>query len=140
MRNYLTLLFLICCLTGFSQSTSVRTVFMDNLKKADLYFKNPQTNEDYVDQSGYKHPTYKACPAILDVLTAGYVLKTPCDLTFYEEDEKLISIEEWREKGGVTTFPVIRHTSHEGAEGCNLYRMNKVDENYMYFVSKGYLK
>ena len=58
----------------------------------------------------------------------------------YENEEQLITIEEWREKGGVTTFPVLRHTSHEGQEGCNLYRQTEPEANYMYFVNKGYLK
>jgi outer membrane protein OmpA-like peptidoglycan-associated protein len=38
MRSKITIFFLACFVTAFSQSTSVRTVFMDNLKKADLYF------------------------------------------------------------------------------------------------------
>ena len=38
MRNYFTIILLIFYVTVFSQSTSIRTVFMDNLKKADLYF------------------------------------------------------------------------------------------------------
>lgn len=76
----------------------------DWFQKADLYFKNPQTGEDYVDQTGYKHPTYKACPAILDILTAGYVLRTPCDLTFYEEDGRL----KVKTEDGYTDFCDVR--------------------------------
>ena len=38
MRNYLTPLLLLFYVAVYAQSTSVRTVFMDNLKKADLYF------------------------------------------------------------------------------------------------------
>ena len=37
----------------------------------------------------------------------------------YDKEEQLIDIEDWRIKGGVTTFPVIKHTSHEGNLGCN---------------------
>lgn len=58
----------------------------------------------------------------------------------YENEEKLLTLEQWQEKGGVTTFPVLRHTSHEGQEGCNLYRQAQIDENYMEFVHLGYLK
>lgn len=61
-------------------------------------------------------------------------------VTFYHEDPVLTTIEEWRELGGVQTFPVLRHTSHEGMEGCNIRRHNKEDENYMYFVHNQYLK
>ena len=58
----------------------------------------------------------------------------------YPHEEQLITIEDWQDKGGVLTFPVLRHTSHEGLEGCNVYRTNKIDENYMQFVHAGYLK
>jgi hypothetical protein len=58
----------------------------------------------------------------------------------YEHDEPLLTIEEWRAKGGVTTFPVLRHTSHEQAEGCTLYRAAQLDDNYMYFVRAGYIR
>jgi hypothetical protein len=33
------------------------------------------------DGSG-RMPTWKACPAMLDVMTAGYTYKTPCDIEF----------------------------------------------------------
>jgi hypothetical protein len=77
-----------------------------------------------------------------DILVAAYLGKHKIKkiVTYYEHEEKLLTIDEWREKGGVATFPVLRHTSHEGQEGCNLYRRDKIDENYMYFVKLGYLK
>jgi len=77
-----------------------------------------------------------------DISVSAYMSKQGIQrlVTFYEHEEPLITIDEWREKGGVSTFPVLRHTSHEGQEGCNLYRAAKMDENYMYFVRKGYLK
>jgi hypothetical protein len=34
---------------------------------------------------GGKIPTWKACPAIFDIMGAGYVYRTPCDIEFYEE-------------------------------------------------------
>jgi len=77
-----------------------------------------------------------------DILIGAYMGKQGIKkmVTFYEYEEPLITIEEWREKGGVTTFPVLRHTSHEGQEGCNLYRAAQLEENYMEFVKAGYLK
>jgi hypothetical protein len=77
-----------------------------------------------------------------DILVAAYMGKQGIKkmVTFYEHDPILLTHEEWVKRGGVETFPVIRHTSHEGMEGCNLLRHSKVDENYMYFVHKGYLK
>jgi hypothetical protein len=37
----------------------------------------------------------------------------------YEEEVQINDIDEWRLKGGVTTFPVIRHTNHEANLGCS---------------------
>lgn len=77
-----------------------------------------------------------------DILISAYMGKQGIKkiVATYENEEKLITIDQWREKGGVTTFPVLKHTSHEGQEGCNLYRAAQIDENYMEFVVKGYLK
>jgi glycosyltransferase involved in cell wall biosynthesis len=77
-----------------------------------------------------------------DILVAAYMGKQGIKklVACYEHEEKLLTLDEWREKGGVSTFPVLRHTSHEGQEGCNLYRQAQIDENYMEFVHKGYLK
>jgi|LauGreDrversion4_2_1035121.scaffolds.fasta_scaffold00690_5 hypothetical protein len=58
---------------------------------------------------------------------------------FYSDEEPLYTIEQWREKGGVTTFPVIRHTTHEGVEGCNIHRHNNIDDNHMKFISMGWM-
>jgi hypothetical protein len=55
----------------------------------DLFFKDPRTEKDFVDQLGNKYPTFKACPALLDIFTTGYVLRTPCDLTFFEKDGRI---------------------------------------------------
>jgi hypothetical protein len=37
----------------------------------------------------------------------------------YEGEEQIKNIEEWQTRGGVTTFPVLRHTSHNPYLGCN---------------------
>jgi hypothetical protein len=58
---------------------------------------------------------------------------------FYSDEEPLYTIEQWRDKGGVTTFPVIRHTTHEGVEGCNIHRHNNIDDNHMKFISMGWM-
>jgi hypothetical protein len=68
-------------------------------KEADRFAKNLETNEYYkanrqvcpfpkegtLDDYG-KIPTWKACPAIMDAFSTGYVLKTPCDLIFYKNN------------------------------------------------------
>lgn len=77
-----------------------------------------------------------------DILLAAYMGKKGIKkfVTYYEDEPRIETLEEWRNLGGVTTFPVLRHTSHEGMEGCNVYRNQQLDENYMYFVRLGYLK
>jgi hypothetical protein len=56
--------------------------------KADRYAKDEDGN-DFIGMDGGKIPSWKACPAIYDILATGYVLKTPCDIEFIEEDGEL---------------------------------------------------
>jgi hypothetical protein len=39
-----------------------------------------------------KVPTWKACPAIFDIMGTGYTLKTPCDIEFIEKDSKTLIV------------------------------------------------
>jgi hypothetical protein len=51
----------------------------------------PFAKEGTVDDYG-KIPTWKSCPAILDAFSTGYVLKTPCELTFYKNSQGIIDV------------------------------------------------
>jgi hypothetical protein len=51
----------------------------------------PIAKEGTVDDYG-KIPTWKSCPAILDAFSTGYVLKTPCELTFYKNAQGIIDV------------------------------------------------
>jgi hypothetical protein len=77
-----------------------------------------------------------------DIAVAAYMGKQGIKklVTYYEHEEPLLTIEEWRAKGGVLTFPVLGHTSHNREEGCTLYRDNQIDDNYMYFARAGYIR
>jgi len=60
------------------------------------YYKAPKEmcpfpKEGTVDDYG-KIPTWKACPAILDAFSTGYVLRTPCELTFFKNAEGIIDV------------------------------------------------
>lgn len=57
---------------------------------ADRFYKMPN-GENYVGPDGGKYPTWKACPAMYDVLTTGYVYKTPCDIEFYLNEKGVIA-------------------------------------------------
>jgi hypothetical protein len=63
-----------------------------------------------------------------DLLLAAYFSYKKRDrlTTFHKSDPIFNSLKEWQERGGVTTFPVLRHTNHEQLEGCNVFRS---DEN-----------
>jgi len=39
-----------------------------------------------------KIPTWKACPAIFDVMGTGYTLKTPCDINFVQKGDNELSV------------------------------------------------
>ena len=56
--------------------------------KSDKYIIDPRTNDDALNIDGTKMLSYKACPALLDIYTTGYMIKTPCDLFFYEENNE----------------------------------------------------
>lgn len=58
-------------------------------RKADRFAINPATNDYWMGPDGGKVPTWKACPAIFDILGTGYFLKTPCDVEFYLKDNKM---------------------------------------------------
>jgi hypothetical protein len=57
---------------------------------ADRFYKKPD-GESYIGPDGGKVPTWKACPAIYDILTTGYVYKTPCDIEFFIDKSNKIS-------------------------------------------------
>lgn len=51
-------------------------------------FPKKGTTDDYG-----KIPTWKACPAIMDSFSTGYVLKTPCDIKFFKDKYGKIDVE-----------------------------------------------
>lgn len=61
------------------------------------YYKAPKEvcpfpKEGTTDDHG-KIPTWKACPAIMDAFSTGYVFKTPCDLRFFKNSFGSINVE-----------------------------------------------
>jgi hypothetical protein len=52
-------------------------------RKADRFAKSPLDNSFIIGPDNGKIPTWKACPAIFDILATGYALNTPCDIEFY---------------------------------------------------------
>ena len=58
----------------------------DWYRKADRYARDPVTGEyQQLPDNGGRIPTWKACPALYDIMGSGYAYKTPCDIEFYED-------------------------------------------------------
>lgn len=96
---------------SFSVPVPTQNVMPKWYKDADRFAKNPFTGEYYkapkevcpypkegtTDDFG-KIPTWKACPAIMDAFSTGYVFKTPCDIKFFKNENGTISCEVLDEK------------------------------------------
>ena len=63
----------------------------DWYRQADRFAKKPE-GEFWQGPDGGKIPTWKACPAIFDIMGTGYTLKTPCDIEFIKQDENNVSV------------------------------------------------
>jgi hypothetical protein len=60
-------------------------------READRYVKD-SSGSFHIGYDGGKIPTWKACPALLDIFSSGYVLKTPCDIEFFLDENEKISV------------------------------------------------
>lgn len=75
-------------LTADSPSTPKPTIktIPDWYRKADRFAVKPDGTHWQDPHVGGKIPTWKACPAVFDIMGTGYVYRTPCDIEFYEEN------------------------------------------------------
>jgi hypothetical protein len=77
--------------------------------EADRFFK--MGNGEYHETPGFgKTPTWKACPSVLDILTTGYSLVTPCDVEFFITEDGTIDarVEDKAYLNFVTTRPPMQ--------------------------------
>lgn len=79
-----------------------------------------------------------------DILVSGYMAykKRPRFITYHPDDEIFESYEQWSQRGGALTFPIVGSTHHEYLEGCNLFRNAKIPdaENNLYkYIDTGYV-
>lgn len=63
----------------------------DWYRQADRYVKN-EDGSAHIGYDGGRIPTWKACPAILDIFSSGYLLKTPCDIEFFLDQNNKIMV------------------------------------------------
>ena len=53
---------------------------------AKKYEIDEKSGDNLLNYDGGKLPSFKACPALLDIFTSGYLYVTPCDLKFSLKD------------------------------------------------------
>jgi len=61
-------------------------------READRFAKNPLSGEYWIGPDKGKIPTWKACPALFDIMGTGYTLVTPCDLEFFINSKGSIDV------------------------------------------------
>ena len=80
-----------------------------------------------------------------DLLISSYMAfkKRVRYATYHPDDEQFESYDQWIQRGGALTFPVIRSTHHEQLEGCNLFRNAQIIDDqknlYQRYIDKGYM-
>ena len=57
-----------------SAPTPIIRTIPEWFRKADRFAKLPPDNSFYIGEDGGKVPTWKACPAIFDIMGSGYSL------------------------------------------------------------------
>jgi len=67
-----------------------------------------------------------------DILLSAYMRKQGITkyVMPYDGEEKLETLEQWQSKGGVTTFPVLKHTHHDTGDGCRDQRAVAIQEPF----------
>jgi hypothetical protein len=69
-----------------SRPEPILNTIPDWYRKADSFAMNPTTGKPWeMENGGGKYPTWKACPAVFDVMGSGYTYNTPCDIEFSED-------------------------------------------------------
>lgn len=83
-------------------------------READRFAKNPINGEFWIGPDKGKVPTWKACPALFDIMGTGYALVTPCDLEFYINGKGTIDvkIEDERYKSFCVSRPQMPQFEH----------------------------
>lgn len=87
----------------------------DWYREADRFAMNPMTGKAWEMPDGTgKIPTWKACPAVYDIMGSGYMYRTPCDIEFFEDANGNIQVKVLDEKNkdfiqDRTPMPQFKH-------------------------------
>jgi hypothetical protein len=72
--------------------TSIIKTIPEWYRKMDRFAKIPGTNKFFIGSDKGKIPTWKACPAVFDIMGTGYTYLTPCDLNFFIDENNKLSV------------------------------------------------
>jgi len=135
------------CAVGYDGMRLKKGIFGDI---RDHYFTSNKCDGEVRVLQGYKTVSYRRRFFTEELLTDEFMGKSWADdiilsafmayrgikkiVTFHPNDPEFKTLKEWQSQGGVTTFPVLRHTHHESLEGCNLLRDRKepCDDNHLW--------
>ena len=121
---------------------SLRTPIYGDVR--DYYFTSNKKNGEVKVLQGYKTVSYKRKyfdqdffddfidkSWADDIVLSAYMASRGIAkiVTYHKDDAEFETLKEWQERGGVETFPVLRHTHHEQQEGCNLFRSEGVSQD-----------
>lgn len=123
----------------FYHTANYRTSLVDILQHyKSVSYKRRYFENDFLDFASNHHSWAD------DLLLAAYFSYKHRDriATYHPTlDSEFSSYTEWSQRGGVESFPVLRHTHHESLEGCNLFRARKIDDNggkLYFYIDRGY--
>ncbi len=120
-----------------SQKINIRVDILQHYKT--VSYKRRYFEEDFFD---FAKEYYSWSD---DILMAAYFSDKKRDriVETHESIPDFPTYDDWINGGGVSTFPVLRHTHHESYEGCNVFRQTNVTDNgnNLYkFIDLGYSK
>jgi len=123
----------------YYHTANYRTSLVDILQHyKSVSYKRRYFENDFLDFASKNHSWAD------DLLLAAYFSYKHRDriATYHPTFDTLFSsYEEWSTRGGVQSFPVLRHTHHESLEGCNLFRDRKIEDNgskLYFYIDRGY--
>jgi hypothetical protein len=91
---------------SFGAPTTILKTIPDWYRKADRFAKN-QKGDFVIGPDKGKIPTWKACPAVFDVMGTGYAYVTPYDIEFFINDRGVIDAKILNNENSPSFYPSL---------------------------------
>lgn len=91
---------------SFGAPTTILKTIPDWYRKADRFAKN-QRGDFVIGPDKGKIPTWKACPAVFDVMGTGYAYVTPYDIEFFINDQGKIDAKILNNPNSGSFYPTL---------------------------------